>query len=69
MIYEFTTSDMHTKYYVMTIILTLLVATFHRISATTTNGFVFGLSSIVLNPLTKAITLIMWVISIALIVQ
>lgn len=69
MFYEFANLDMHTKYYVLTIIMTLLVATFNKIETHTTNGFVFAMSAIVLNPVTKAITLLLWVLSIALMLQ
>lgn len=69
MFYEFANLDMHTKYYVLTIIMTLLVATFNKIEARTTNGFAFAMSAIVLNPVTKAITLLLWVLSIALMLQ
>ncbi|MDE7845088.1 hypothetical protein [Enterobacter hormaechei] len=69
MFYEFANLDMHTKYYVLTIIMTLVVATFHKLETNTTNGFAYAMSAIVLNPLTKAITLLLWVISIAMMLQ
>ncbi|EPU3403722.1 hypothetical protein ACVV7K_003807 [Cronobacter sakazakii] len=69
MFYEFFNLDFHTKYYVLTIIMTLVVATFHKLETNTTNGFVFAVSAIVLNPATKAITLLLWVISIAMMLQ